>query len=207
MYLSVDTNPKKRPTFGQKSAFFCHFRAKNTPFRSSFSRPHLRLGHFETRETTNLRANSSSLFPAFPSQIIPPGASQLCNQTTLRQLYLRMVASSCFFACIVHSAYNHDFERCEGSAGAKTAAYPVMLSGLGLMCCRVESSGSARKLRRLLFAMWLNQASFGSNFAVWAMRMLEVSFFVGLVGCALVVVVSWVSIVRSGFTKDTPSDI
>jgi len=57
-----------------------------------------------------------------------------------------------------------------------------------------------------LFAMWLNEVSFGFNFAVWAMRVLEVSFFVGLAGCVLVVIVSWVSIVRSGFTKDLPSD-
>jgi hypothetical protein len=54
--------------------------------------------------------------------------------------------------------------------------------------------------------MWLNEVSFGFNFAVWAMRVLEVSFFVGLAGCVLVVIVSWVSIVRSGFTKDLPSD-
>lgn len=57
-----------------------------------------------------------------------------------------------------------------------------------------------------MFAMWLNEVSAGFNFAVLAMRALEVSFFVGLVGCVLVVIVSWVSIVRSGFTKDVPSD-
>ena len=57
-----------------------------------------------------------------------------------------------------------------------------------------------------MFAMWLNEVSSGFKFAVWSMRVLDVSFFVGLAGCVLVVIVSWVSIVRSGFTKDVPSD-
>jgi hypothetical protein len=58
-----------------------------------------------------------------------------------------------------------------------------------------------------LFAIWLNEPSFGFKFAVWVMRVLEVSFFIGLAGCSLVVVISWVSILRSGLTKDTPTDI
>lgn len=35
---------------------------------------------------------------------------------------------------------------------------------------------------------------------VWGIRTLEFIFFTGLAGCAVVVVVSWVSIFRSGFS-------
>jgi len=34
----------------------------------------------------------------------------------------------------------------------------------------------------------------------WLFRLLEDLFFVGLVGCALVVIISWISIFRSGFS-------
>jgi hypothetical protein len=41
---------------------------------------------------------------------------------------------------------------------------------------------------------------------VLAMRVLEVMFFTGLVGCALVVIISWISIFKSGFSdKDEHS--
>jgi hypothetical protein len=33
-------------------------------------------------------------------------------------------------------------------------------------------------------------------------RVIEIAFFTGLFGCALVVTVSWVSIFRDGFTRD-----
>jgi hypothetical protein len=36
------------------------------------------------------------------------------------------------------------------------------------------------------------------------MRVIEVAFFTGLIGCAAVVVISWVSILKEGFTKDAP---
>ena len=35
----------------------------------------------------------------------------------------------------------------------------------------------------------------------WGMRAFEVLFFSGLIGCVLVVAVSWVSIARSSFSK------
>jgi hypothetical protein len=37
---------------------------------------------------------------------------------------------------------------------------------------------------------------------VWLFRTLEVMFFTGLAGCTLVVVISWISIFRSGFSHD-----
>jgi hypothetical protein len=39
--------------------------------------------------------------------------------------------------------------------------------------------------------------------SIWMMRALEVMFFVGLTGCALVVVISWVSIFGEGFRRDS----
>jgi hypothetical protein len=37
---------------------------------------------------------------------------------------------------------------------------------------------------------------------LWSTYVLEVIFFTGLTGCALVVVISWISIFRSGFTRE-----
>jgi hypothetical protein len=37
---------------------------------------------------------------------------------------------------------------------------------------------------------------------LWLFRVLEVMFFAGLIGCAAVVIISWVSIFKSGFSKD-----
>jgi hypothetical protein len=34
----------------------------------------------------------------------------------------------------------------------------------------------------------------------WGIELLEVIFFTGLIGCAVVVVISWVSIFKSGFS-------
>ncbi len=42
--------------------------------------------------------------------------------------------------------------------------------------------------------------------AVWLLRAIEVLFFTGLAGCVLVVMISWVSIAKASFTKDTQSD-
>jgi hypothetical protein len=36
------------------------------------------------------------------------------------------------------------------------------------------------------------------------MKIIEGAFFAGLIGCAAVVVISWVSILKEGFTKDAP---
>ena len=36
---------------------------------------------------------------------------------------------------------------------------------------------------------------------IWLMRALEIAFFTGLIGCAFVVIFSWISIFRDGFTK------
>ena len=38
--------------------------------------------------------------------------------------------------------------------------------------------------------------------AVFAMRVLEVMFFTGLLGCAVVVVLSWISVGRDSFTDE-----
>jgi hypothetical protein len=40
-----------------------------------------------------------------------------------------------------------------------------------------------------------------SSFAVWVMRFLEGAFFTGLIGCVLVVVISWISIFRTVFRR------
>jgi hypothetical protein len=42
----------------------------------------------------------------------------------------------------------------------------------------------------------------GLHLAVNAMYALEVMFFVGLVGCALGIILSWIDIVKDGFTDD-----
>jgi hypothetical protein len=36
------------------------------------------------------------------------------------------------------------------------------------------------------------------------MKIIEAAFFAGLIGCAIVVIISWVSILKEGFTKDSP---
>jgi hypothetical protein len=38
--------------------------------------------------------------------------------------------------------------------------------------------------------------------AVGVMYLLEAMFFIGIVGCASVVVFSWISILKDGFSKD-----
>jgi len=38
---------------------------------------------------------------------------------------------------------------------------------------------------------------------ILAMRVLEVAFFIGLAGCVLVVAISWVSILKDGFSKSS----
>ena len=38
--------------------------------------------------------------------------------------------------------------------------------------------------------------------AVLALHLVEIVFFLGIVGCASVVVISWVSIFSEGFSKD-----
>lgn len=37
---------------------------------------------------------------------------------------------------------------------------------------------------------------------VLIMRIVEIAFFTGLVGCAIVVLISWVSILKEGLSKD-----
>ncbi|HTB96753.1 MAG TPA: hypothetical protein VK716_07075 [Terracidiphilus sp.] len=41
---------------------------------------------------------------------------------------------------------------------------------------------------------------------IWMMRAIEVMFFTGLCGCLLVVIISWISIFKSGFSADEPWD-
>ena len=36
----------------------------------------------------------------------------------------------------------------------------------------------------------------------WATHILEVTFFVGLAGCASVVILSWISILKEAFSED-----
>jgi hypothetical protein len=38
-------------------------------------------------------------------------------------------------------------------------------------------------------------------FMILAMRVIEILFFTGIVGCALVVVISWISIFRDGISN------
>lgn len=40
------------------------------------------------------------------------------------------------------------------------------------------------------------------RFEVVIMKVLETAFFFGLMGCATVVLISWVSILKEGFSKD-----
>jgi|GEM_PF-3555934 len=42
----------------------------------------------------------------------------------------------------------------------------------------------------------------GLHLAVGGMYVLEVMFFVGLVGCASAIVLSWIDILKDGFTDD-----
>jgi hypothetical protein len=37
---------------------------------------------------------------------------------------------------------------------------------------------------------------------LWSMYVVEVLFFTGLIGCTAVVVISWISIFKSGFSND-----
>jgi hypothetical protein len=39
------------------------------------------------------------------------------------------------------------------------------------------------------------------TFAVWVMRFVEGAFFTGLLGCVLVVIISWISVLRAGFSR------
>jgi hypothetical protein len=39
------------------------------------------------------------------------------------------------------------------------------------------------------------------SFEVWILRFLEGAFFTGLIGCVLVVAISWVSVSRTGFGR------
>lgn len=41
---------------------------------------------------------------------------------------------------------------------------------------------------------------------IWLLYVLEGLFFAGLAGCVLVVIISWVSVLRSAISKDTPND-
>ena len=38
----------------------------------------------------------------------------------------------------------------------------------------------------------------------WIMKVLEITFFTGLAGCAVVVLISWVVILKEGLSKDSP---
>lgn len=39
------------------------------------------------------------------------------------------------------------------------------------------------------------------RFEIFCMRLVEVMFFTGLIGCSIVVVASWISIFKSGFAE------
>jgi len=41
----------------------------------------------------------------------------------------------------------------------------------------------------------------GFNIAVFAIRVLKVMFFAGLLGCVVVVLLSWISVGRDSFSK------
>ena len=42
----------------------------------------------------------------------------------------------------------------------------------------------------------------GFQIAVWFMKLIEILFFAGLIGCAVTVLISWVSIFKEGFSND-----
>jgi hypothetical protein len=42
----------------------------------------------------------------------------------------------------------------------------------------------------------------GFKLAVLAMRVLEVTFFTGLAGCAVVVILSWISVGKDSFSQE-----
>jgi hypothetical protein len=46
-----------------------------------------------------------------------------------------------------------------------------------------------------------------ARFEVLILHVLEIGFFAGIAGCALVILISWISIFKEGFTKDKPTDI
>jgi len=41
-----------------------------------------------------------------------------------------------------------------------------------------------------------------ARWMVWATYVLDCSFFIGLTGCAAVVIISWISIFKEGFSDD-----
>lgn len=41
---------------------------------------------------------------------------------------------------------------------------------------------------------------------VWLLKALEGLFLTGLAGCVLVVVLSWISVLKAAISKDTPND-
>jgi hypothetical protein len=42
----------------------------------------------------------------------------------------------------------------------------------------------------------------GLKLMIWAKDLLEVMFFIGLIGCASTVVLSWISILKSAFSDE-----
>lgn len=40
-----------------------------------------------------------------------------------------------------------------------------------------------------------------------AIRVITIVFFVGLIGCTVLVVASWISVGRAAFSKDKPGDL
>jgi hypothetical protein len=51
------------------------------------------------------------------------------------------------------------------------------------------------------YAVWVPMhLEMNHSFLLFAMRVIEVMFFTGLVGCATVIVVSWISIFGDGFS-------
>ncbi|HLY41003.1 MAG TPA: hypothetical protein VKR52_07290 [Terracidiphilus sp.] len=40
------------------------------------------------------------------------------------------------------------------------------------------------------------------QFEMWAKQAIEFAFFIGLVGCTCVVLLSWISILKDGFSND-----
>jgi hypothetical protein len=52
--------------------------------------------------------------------------------------------------------------------------------------------------------MWKGRCDHAMNSQpmIWLFRALEAMFFTGLFGCSLVVVISWISIFKEGFSED-----
>ena len=63
--------------------------------------------------------------------------------------------------------------------------------------------GKFHESNRLVQRRWgrcLTGEAMGLKLMIWARDLLEVMFFVGIIGCTSTVVISWISILKSAFS-------